>query len=335
MNHHATPDKGTTSRTVRLTAIVIALVSSILIFAVKLYAANVSNSSAIRSDALEGTVNILAAAFGLFSILFAEKPADEDHPYGHGKIEHFAAVFEGGLIALAGFLILLDTGSRFLHHSQTQDLGKGLLLSVVAGAMNGVIGIGLYFAGKRHQSTTLKADGLHLLSDFWSTLGLSAGLVLALYTGWMWIDPILAVMVGIMLFIAGYRVFKPSWNTLLDAVNPESIQKVVDRLNEIDIAPVITVHELKTQTFGRDAHIDLHLVIPEFYTVKQGHEIADRVVKDLQETLGVDSMIHAHLDPCERAYCAECPYANCPVRQSPFVERRKISSQSAVKKGTI
>ena len=335
MNDHSARDKGISSRTVRLTAIVIALVSGILIFAVKLHAANISNSSAIRSDALEGTVNILAAAFGLFSILFAEKPADEDHPYGHGKIEHFAAVFEGGLIALAGFLILLDTGARALNHTQPEDLGKGLLLSFVAGTLNGIIGIALYAAGKRHQSTTLKADGLHLLSDFGSTLGLSAGLVLALYTGWMWIDPILAVMVGIMLFVAGYRVFKPSWNTLLDAVNPESIGKVVTCLNEIDISPVITVHELKTQTFGRDAHIDLHLVIPEFYTVKQGHEIADRVVKDLQETLGVDSMIHAHLDPCERVYCGECPFENCPVRQSPFVERRKISSQSAVKKGTI
>jgi cation diffusion facilitator family transporter len=326
---------GLSSRTIRLTAIIIALVSGIVIFGVKLYAANISNSSAIRSDALEGTVNILAAAFGLFSILFAEKPADEDHPYGHGKIEHFAAVFEGGLIALAGFLILLDTVARFLNQTQPEDLGKGLLISFIAGALNGLIGLGLYIAGKRHQSTTLKADGLHLISDFWSTIGLSAGLLLAIKTGWMWIDPILAIFVGIMLFVAGYKVFKPSWNTLLDAVNPESIQTVVNRLNEIHLDPVITIHELKTQTFGRDAHIDLHLVIPEFYSIKDGHAIADRVVQDLQNTLGVDSMIHAHLDPCEQQYCNQCPLKDCLIRKSEFIARRKLTSDSIVQKGSI
>ncbi len=324
-----------TPRMIRLIAILIALIASIVIFGVKIYAANISNSSAIRSDALEGTVNILAAAFGLFSIMFAEKPADHDHPYGHGKIEHFAAVFEGGLISLAGFLILLDTISRFLNHTQPENLSKGLLISFIAGTMNGVIGLGTYFAGKKYDSTTLKADGLHLLSDFWSTLGLSAGLLIALNTGWFWIDPLLAVFVGVMLFVAGYKVFKPSWNTLLDAANPESIQTVVNRLNEIKLEPVITVHELKTQTFGRDAHIDLHLVIPEFYTVKEGHEIADRIVKELQITLGVDSQIHAHLDPCEQAFCSECPLQGCSVRKETFKERKRLSAQSIVKNGPI
>ena len=320
---------------IRFTAILIALIASIVIFGFKLYAANISNSSALRSDALEGTVNILAAAFGLFSVVFAEKPADHDHPYGHGKIEHFAAVFEGGLISLAGFLILLDTVTRYLNHSPIQNLEKGLLISFGAGALNGLIGLGLYFSGKKYDSTTLRADGLHLLSDFWSTLGLTVGLSLALYTGWTWVDPILAILVGIMLFVAGYRVFKPSWNTLLDAANPESIQTVVNRLNEIELAPVITIHELKTQTFGRDAHIDLHLVIPEFYTIKEGHLIADRVVKELQKTLGIDSLIHAHLDPCEQRYCSECDFEKCPIRQTAFVEKKSLTAESIVKDGPI
>jgi cation diffusion facilitator family transporter len=322
-------------RFIRLSAIMVALTAGILIFGIKLYAANISNSSAIRSDALEGTVNILAAAFGLFSILFSEKPADHDHPYGHGKIEHFAAVFEGGLISLAGFLILIDTASRYFNHSEPSNLGKGLLISFAAGALNGVIGITIYYAGKKYDSTTLRSDGLHLLSDFWSTLGLSAGLGLALYTGWTWIDPILAIAVGIMLFVAGYKVFKPSWNTLLDAVNPELIQKIVEKLNSIKLEPAITIHELKMQEFGRDAHVDLHIVVPEFFTIKEAHHISDRIVKELQITLGSNSMIHAHMDPCAKLYCNECNFENCPIRKQPFTSRKPLTMESIVLDGPI
>lgn len=326
---------GSNPRMIRLTAIMIALIAGIIIFGVKLYAAHISNSSAIRSDALEGSVNILAAAFGLFSILFAEKPADQDHPYGHGKIEHFAAVFEGGLISLAGFLILLDTVSRFINHSEPSDLSQGLLISFIAGSCNGLIGLVIYFIGKKHESTTLRADGMHLISDFWSTLGLGIGLGLALYTGWLWIDPLLAIIVGIMLFVAGYKVFIPSWNTLLDAVNPESIQKIVNRLNEMKLDPVITIHELKTQEFGRDAHVDLHIVVPEFFSIKEAHGISTRIMEQLQSTMGSNSLIHAHLDPCEKLYCSECSYENCPIRQTAFVARKPLTVESIVQNGPV
>lgn len=320
-------------RSIRLISIIIALVAGILIFAIKIYAAHISNSSAIRSDALEGSVNILAAAFGLFSILFSEKPADEDHPYGHGKIEHFAAVFEGGLISLAGFLILFDTLSRYFNQSTPENLSQGLLISFAAGALNGIIGLVIYLVGKKHDSTTLRADGLHLISDFWSTIGLTVGLSLAIYTGWLWIDPLLAVFVAVMLLVSGYKVFRPSWDTLLDAANPEVIGKIVNRLNEIKLEPVITIHELKTQAFGRDAHVDLHIVVPEFFSIKEAHQISDRVVRELQTTLGVDSLIHAHLDPCERYFCSECAFENCPVRKNTFVAKKQLTPENIVRNG--
>ena len=324
------------AKTVRMTSMIIALISGIAIFAIKVYAAHISNSSAIRSDALEGSVNILAAGFGLFSILFSEKPADEDHPYGHGKIEHFAAVFEGGLIALAGFLILFDTGTRFFHHSEpSNNLNTGLLITFCAGTLNGIIGAIIYSLGKKYQSTTLKADGLHLISDFWSTIGLSLGLGLVLITGWLWIDPLLAIGVGVLLFIAGYKVFRPSWNTLLDTMNPESIKKIVDCLNETKLDPVITIHELKTQEFGRDAHVDLHIVVPEFFSIKEAHHISDRLVNRLQKILGVDSQIHAHLDPCLQFYCSECNYENCPVRKHKFLAKKPLTSESIVQIGPV
>lgn len=323
------------ARWMRISAISFTLIAGIIIFAIKIYAAHISNSSAIRSDALEGTVNILAAAFGLFSILFSEKPADHGHPYGHGKIEYFAAVFEGGLISFAGFLILIDTISRVINHNQPTDLSQGLLISFAAGALNGIIGFVVYVVGKKYESTTLRADGLHLISDFWSTLGLSAGLGLALLTGWLWIDPILAILVAVMLLVAGYKIFRPSWDTLLDAIDPEVIQKIVGRLNETKLDPIITIHELKAQKFGRDTHVDLHVVVPEFFSIKDAHGLSDRVVSELQQTLGANSMIHAHLDPCAQLYCSECSFENCPIRKVPFMARKKLTEEGIVKDGPI
>lgn len=321
------------SQKLRLLTISVALMVGILIFGIKLYAAWITNSSALRSDALEGTVNILAAAFGLFSILYSEKPADHDHPYGHGKIEHFAAIFEGGLISLAGFLILIDTGMRIVHNSKPENLEQGLFISFAAGALNGLLGFILYLMGKKHNSTTLRSDGLHLLSDFGSTIGLSLGLGLALLTGWTWLDPLLAVLVGVLLFIAGYKVFKPSWNTLLDAINPESIDLIVKTLQKTNLEPIITVHELKMQEFGRDAHVDLHLVMPEFFTLNEAHALGDRIVAELQKALGSNSQIHAHLDPCARYFCSECTLENCPIRMKPFVAKKPLSSDSITLNG--
>jgi len=323
-------------RKIRLTTIVISLIVGILIFGVKLYAAHISDSSAIRSDAFEGAVNVLAAAFGLFSILFSEKPADHDHPYGHGKIEHFAAVFEGGLIFIAGLLIISDTLIRTLNHVHPSDeLGQGLKLAISAGLMNGVLGFIIFTVGKKHNSTTLRADGLHLLSDLGSTIGLGIGLTLAIFTGWMWLDPTIAIVVALMLLVAGYKVFRPSWNTLLDTANPESIQKIVDRLNEINLGSVITIHELMTQEFGRDAHVDLHIVVPEFFTIKEAHETTDYVVEQLRVTLGVDSQIHAHVDPCDQRFCTECDYQVCPVRRVPFIAKKKLNAETIVQNGPI
>ena len=321
---------------IRLISMFIALIAGIAIFCIKLYAAHISNSSAIRSDALEGSVNIIAAAFGLFSVFFSEKPADQNHPYGHGKIEHFAAVFEGGLITLAGFLILIDTGARYFNHSQpTDSLYHGLLITFFAGMLNGIVGLIVFLIGKKFNSTTLRADGLHLITDFWSTLGLGLGLGLAIYTGWLWIDPLLAIIVGVMLFVAGYKVFRPSWNTLLDAVNPETIQKIVDRLNEIKLDPVITIHELRTQEFGRDTHVDLHVVVPEFFSIKEAHDLSDQIVGKLQVTLGESSLIHAHLDPCEKIYCSECPYQNCTIRNAVFLARKPLTVETIVQDGPV
>ncbi len=322
-----------TSRRLRFGAILAALIGGIAILVIKLYAAKVANSAALRSDALEGTVNVLAAAFGLGSILFAEKPADQDHPYGHGKIEYFAQAFEGGLISLAGFLIVIDTLSRLHHPVEMANLGFGLQLNVAAGLLNGLMGLVIYSIGKRHHSKTLTADGIHLLSDVITTGALAVGLLITLKTGFTWIDPVLAFGVALFLLKTGISLVRESSNALLDAENPELTEKIVEYLNEIPRHHVITAHEMRSQEFGRDKHIDIHLVVPEFWSIKQAHEVIDQYVEKLQTKLGHGSVVHSHVDPCEREYCRECAIQDCPVRRHPFEKITPFTRESITQVG--
>jgi len=325
-----TPD---ISHRIRLASILLSLFGGMIILGIKYYAALISNSSALRSDALEGTVNVLAAAFGLGSILFAEKPADQDHPYGHGKIEYFAQAFEGGLISLAGFLILIDTILRFVHHETPKALGLGLKLSVISGILNGLIGISIYRIGKKYVSQTLVADGIHLLSDLVTTIALASGLLIYYFTGYSWIDPLLAIGIAFFLFKTGFNLVHASSKALLDAENPEILKQIVDQLNSIPRGKIITAHELKAQQFGRDTHVDLHVVVPEYLSIKEAHHEADLISRALRERLGFNSEVHTHIDPCERDFCGECSEANCSIRVSPFQRQEPFTVSEITKPG--
>jgi cation diffusion facilitator family transporter len=322
-----------TPKRIRLTAISISLIGSLLILALKIHAARMAGSAALRSDALEGTVNVLAAAFGLGSVLFSERPADQDHPYGHGKIEYFAQAFEGGLISLAGFLIVIDTGLRMIHQEALQDLDAGLKLNILAGLLNGVLGFGIFLSGKKHHSQILVSDGIHLLTDLFTTVVLGLGLLLVIFTGWSWLDPVLALGVALFLFRTGFKLVQESAGALLDAQSPALIEKIVGFLNEIPRRSVITAHELKVQQFGRDKHVDLHVVVPEFLSIKEAHDESDRFAGDLMQKLGHNSIVHTHIDPCEREFCPECSFLDCPIRMKPFVGMPPFSAGQITRTG--
>ncbi len=323
------------AKKLRIGSITFALIAGLVILALKFYAARISNSSALRSDALESTVNVLAAAFGLGSILFSEKPADRDHPYGHGKIEYFASAFEGGLISLAGFLILIDTLGRWFSGAPIENLGHGLAINLFAGLLNGLVGMVIYISGKKHHSQVLIADGMHLLTDLATTIAITIGLGLTLLTQWHWLDPVIALGVSGFLFWTGFQLVREAAAALLDAENPKLLKRIVDHFNQLERGKIITLHELKARDFGRDKHIDVHLVIPEFLTVKEAHEITDAFVSSLMKEFGKGSLIHTHIDPCAHAFCSECRYENCPIRVVPFRELKPFTIESSVKRGIV
>jgi cation diffusion facilitator family transporter len=310
-------------------AAVVSLCVAIVLLLVKFQAYRVTGSMAVLSDALESIVNVVAAAFAIAGLWFAGMPADRNHPYGHGKIEFFAAAFEGGLIAFAALLILWEAGHALLHGSVVRELDAGIVLTGAAGLGNGLLGLFLLRVGKKHRSLTLIADGQHVLSDFWTSVGLVAGLVLVRLTGIPWIDPLVAMVVAIVLLVTGAKLVRTAAGGLLDEQDPQLVERVVALLNGELGQGVIRVHHLRAIRAGRVPHISAHLVVPEHFRVDVAHDIAERVAASVGRQLG-EGELDFHTDPCFRSYCKVCDIGDCPVRQQPFAGNKALSVEEAV-----
>jgi cation diffusion facilitator family transporter len=319
----------------RIQVAVSSIVAGSLILGLKYLAFQVSGSTALKSDAIESVVNVVAAVFALGAIIFAGKPADREHPYGHGKIEHFSAAFEGGMISLAAVLIWYEALKSLIQGVSLDNLGKGLWINFLGGALNGLLGLFLVRVGRRQRSQALVADGKHVLSDFYTTLGLGAGLLLVRFTGLTWLDPVMALLVGTLLAWTGFHLVKTSSAALLDTEDTSLVEHLVETINRVRPADLLAIHELRTLRSGRYAHVDIHLVIPEFYGIGQGHDLADRFAKTVLAEGGLEGELHTHVDPCQRAHCRYCPVERCPVRQEPHTADRPITLDKAVEAGAI
>lgn len=315
----------------RLHVTIISLIITCIILGMKFLAYALTDSTALKSDALESVVNVVSAVFTLGAIVFAEKPADKDHPYGHGKIEYFSAAFEGGLISLAAILIMYEAVHAWIDGPQIKQLNVGILLNIGAGCLNGLLGIGLLKAGRHYNSKAIEADGHHVMSDFYTTLGLTIGLLFVKLTGFYWLDAFLAGAIGLILAYTGFKLVKESSNALLDQEDPKFVKFLVATMEKVRPHEVIGVHALRTMRSGRYTHIDIHVAIPEFYSVEKAHDIIDEFGKKTLELSNTVGEFHAHMDPCRRIYCKSCPIENCPIRTAPFVATHVLSVEEAVK----
>ena len=315
---------------VRVRAGLISLVVSVVLLAAKYEAYRLTGSTAILSDALESIVNVVAAIFALGGILFAGRPADRNHPYGHGKIEFFSAAFEGGLIAFAAVVILYEVVLSLVVRLQVRELDTGLLIISGAGLANLGLGLFLVRTGRKHQSLTLVADGQHVLSDFWTTVGIVVGLLLVRVTGIWWLDPLVAAVVAVNLMWTGFRLVRHAAGGLLDEEDTLLLNRLLGVLGGHVGQGIIRVHHLRAIRAGRFHHVDAHLVVPEFWSVDRAHEVAEDLAERVIRTLGVDGELIFHTDPCHRAYCPMCDLADCPVRREPFRGRPPLTLEEAV-----
>jgi cation diffusion facilitator family transporter len=316
---------------VRLRAGVLSAVVGVALLAVKYGAWLATGSTAILADAMESIVNVVAALFALGSLVFAGRPADRSHPYGHGKIEFFSAVFEGGLIAFAAALICWSALLDLLQGAAVRAVELGLVLVVAAGLVNLALGAFLVRTGRRVRSLVLEADGQHVLSDFWTSAGVVVGLVLVRLTGVAWIDPVVALVVGANLAFTGARLVRTAAGGLLDEEDSALIRRLVAVMARERDANVIDVHRLRAIRAGRLTHADGHLIVPEYWTVEQAHHHTEDFVRRVLAGSDLEGDVVLHTDPCRRAFCAACLVAGCPVRRAPADAALPITVESATR----
>jgi cation diffusion facilitator family transporter len=258
----------------------------------------ITGSHAILSDAMESVVHIAATAFVVYSVCYAEQPADEDHPYGHGKIEGFSVGFEGGLIIIAGLSIIWEAGRSFFAGGHVvTSLQSGMWLIAISALINVGLGSYLISAGKRLDSAILKADGHHILSDAITSIGVIVGILFVMWTELIWIDSLIAVVVALHLLKTGAELVTEASHSLMDRQDPELLEQVVQTLNRLREKDWSDIHLLRLRRNGCLTHIDFHLVIPGSWTVEKAHHTMDHIEREILTDLGSGGSVLIHLDP--------------------------------------
>jgi cation diffusion facilitator family transporter len=300
----------------------------IVLLILKFAAFFLTQSTAILSDALESIVNVIASGFALYSLYLAGLPRDQNHPYGHGKVEYLSSGFEGALILSAGLIIIYEAIVSFLEPHPLSDLGWGVGLIAFTTAANALLGYLLTKQGRRMDSLALLADGRHLLVDSISSIVVIIGVVLVWLTGWTWIDRSLALVLAVFIIYNGWSLLRQSVGHLLDEVDSPTIDRVVGLLTTRRQRTWIDVHNLRVQKYGADLHIDCHLTLPYYWDLQKTHEEVHRFEETLQAGFSSEVEIFVHADPCLSACCHYCRVEDCPVRAHAFVRDVSWTSEN-------
>jgi cation diffusion facilitator family transporter len=288
----------------RLQSIVLlSIAAAVVTLALKTAAYFLTGSVGLLSDAAESIVNLLAALTAYLSLRYAAKPVDESHTYGHEKIEFFSSGLEGVLILTAAGMIAWYAVQRLITGGKPEALGLGLMLSLAAAAINGVVAQILLRYGRKYQSIVLEADGRHLMTDVWTSVGVVAGLSLVWATeraGWALyqLDPIIALVIAANIVWTGYDLIRRSFNGLMDHALPEAEQAAVREAIETHLGPGMTFHALRTRQAGSRRFVDFHLLVPGRYTVQHAHALTGVIEDAVRATLpGLE--VTVHIEPIE------------------------------------
>lgn len=298
-----------------------ALYLGLVLFGLKLTAYILTNSNAILTDALEGLVNIFGAGFGLFSLWYAVLPRDKNHPYGHGKIEFLSAGFEGSLILIAGGGMIVKSIYSFFVPIEVSINELALVLVTIAGVVNYLMGISMVKQGEKENSIQLIAGGKHLISDGYTTAGLLVGLAVVWLTGLTFLDSVLAILLGGVIAYAGIKIIRKSIAGVMDEADLEQIERVAKVLNDHRRKEWVDIHNFRIVRYGSKIHLDAHLTLPWYYTLKTSHDEVDLLEKLLDESFELDVEASIHTEPCLPSSCSICLLDSCGERKSKFVRR--------------
>lgn len=299
----------------------IAVGVGLILFVIKFAAWVITGSNAILSDAMESVINVLAGGMALFSIYYASRPKDAGHLYGHGKMEFISSGFEGVLILGAGVAIIGKAFYNLIEPHDIQELGMGILLTTAAGLVNFILALMLIKRGKATHSSAMEADGKHLLSDAYSTVGMLVGLVVVWITGMVWLDNLIALLFGALLVRIGFKVIRGALAGIMDETDEQLVKSFIEVLENRRKDDWIDVHNFRIIQFGSVLHVDCHLTLPWFYDIERGHEIIDEIEEIVNRDMERRVELFIHIDPCRPHSCFICPKKDCEVRQHDFKQR--------------
>ena len=303
----------------------------------KFLAWHLTGSNAILTDALESIVNVLAGGFALYSLWLSFKPRDHDHPYGHGKIEFVSASIEGALIGVAGLSISVKSIYNLFVPQSLQLVDQGIWLIAWAGLVNLLMGLMLRRVGKKRNSLTLKANGQHLMSDAWSSAGLVLGLIVVYLTDAVWVDNLLGIGFGAYIIWVAASILRRSIAGIMDEADFDLLTELVEHLDEKRKADWIDIHNLRVIQYGSMLHIDCHVTLPWYYSLKEAHDVISEIDHIIYEKYQKVELF-IHMDPCITDSCRICTIEECKVRKLPFEKRESWELKSLLensKHGTI
>ncbi|MFY7846180.1 cation diffusion facilitator family transporter [Chryseobacterium gambrini] len=293
----------------------------VILFIGKIIAWKLTNSDAVFSDAMESIVNVISAFMGLYSLYLAAKPRDDDHPYGHGKVEFVTSGIEGALIAIAGVMIIYEGINSLIVGKVLSKIDLGIWIIAVTAAINYLLGYISIQKGKAENSIVLISSGKHLQSDTLTTLGVVVSLIVVYFTRIYWLDSVVALGFGIYIIVVGYKIVRKSLSGIMDEQDPDLLEQIIQVLEENRKTEWIDVHNMKIQQFGAHLHIDAHITLPWYYSLRDAHNEMEKMIILLAKNTKRTVEFNFHMDDCKPISCSVCQISNCPVREKDFVKR--------------
>lgn len=276
----------------------LSIAAAVLTIALKSGAYLLTGSVGLLSDAIESGVNLVAALMALAMLTVAARPEDDNHTYGHSKAEYFASVVEGILILVAAGSIIWTAAGRLLHPQELEQVGLGLAVSVGASLINLGVAQVLLRAGKRHNSITLEADSHHLMTDVWTSVGVVSAIGVVGLTGWLILDPIIAIAVGLNIVWTAYQLIRRSVEGLMDGALPSEDQQKIEEVIAQYRRRGVDFHALRTRQSAARRFVSVHMLVPGAWTVHDAHHLAEDFEGDIRKVLS-DTIVHTHLEPID------------------------------------
>ncbi|MCP4436305.1 MAG: cation transporter [Actinomycetia bacterium] len=272
--------------------------AAVVTMVIKFVAYSLTDSIGLLSDALESSVNLVAAIGAVVALSLAARPADEDHEYGHAKAEYFSSLAEGLMIMLAAATIAWAAIDRLLHPQELEKLGIGIAIAVVASLINLGVALVLLRVGRRERSIALEGDSKHLMTDVWTTAGVVVAVALVGITGIEWLDPVIGLAVAANIIIAGLRLVARSSRGLMDSAIPPDERSLLDEVLESYTSAQTQFHGVRTRQAGYRSFMSVHVLVPGSWSVQRSHDLVERIEADLRDQVPFLT-VDTHVEPLE------------------------------------